>query len=232
MLELSIVIVIIGLIVAGISAGQSLVDGAKKKQLATELTQYKVAINGFRLAYGALPGDITNAYDYWGATCDATEDNCNGNGDKQITASNGPDAHESFRAWQHLYLAGLVDQEYTGVGQGTGNEAVVGVNVPFAPLRNTLGIMLLSQGLYITSPTRLTFRVGYNSTNNALNQGLTAPEAYYYDNKFDDGKPLQGLIRAYHPSFGAPNCRTVNNATADYPLSRTTQEQCTLYWQF
>ncbi len=234
LLELSIVIVIIGLIVAGISAGQSLIDASKRKQAVTQLEQYKTAINGFRLAYGALPGDINNAYDYWGAACDATEDNCNGNGNKNIEYTSGPSANESLRSWQHLYLAELIDQEYTGIGQGTGNEAVPNVNVPLFAFKNNLGIALYNTSLYgVSSPARLTFRIGLNATNSSPTSGVTAPESYYYDSKFDDGKPLQGIIRSMHHVNGTPQCRTSNNALlAEYPLSRTTQEECTFFWQF
>ena len=66
LLELSIVIVIIGLIVAGISAGQSLVRQAQIRGLTNEVAQMEVAFNSFRLQYDAIPGDMANAGDYWG----------------------------------------------------------------------------------------------------------------------------------------------------------------------
>ena len=55
LLELSIVIVVIGLIVAGISAGQSLVRQASLKSLISERDQYTTAVNTYKLQYNALP---------------------------------------------------------------------------------------------------------------------------------------------------------------------------------
>ena len=66
LLELSIVIVIIGLIVAGISAGQSLVQQAKLRSLVSESGNILTAVNSFRMQYDALPGDMNTAQSYWG----------------------------------------------------------------------------------------------------------------------------------------------------------------------
>jgi prepilin-type N-terminal cleavage/methylation domain-containing protein len=65
LVELSIVIVIIGLIVAGVTAGQSLVAAAKIQSQITELKKYEVAYNIFKLEYNAVPGDMSNAISYW-----------------------------------------------------------------------------------------------------------------------------------------------------------------------
>src|SRR4051812_24230032 len=90
LVELSIVIVIIGLIVAGITAGNSLIKQAKIRQSITQLTSYKTAINTFKLTYNYLPGDMPTAYNFWGTpgACTNTQSSvgahagCNGNGDR------------------------------------------------------------------------------------------------------------------------------------------------------
>jgi prepilin-type N-terminal cleavage/methylation domain-containing protein len=56
LIELSIVIVIIGLIVAGVVAGQSLVKQSKLYSIITDVSRYKVSVNTFRLTYNAIPG--------------------------------------------------------------------------------------------------------------------------------------------------------------------------------
>ena len=66
LVELSIVIVIIGLIVGGVTAGQSLVEAAKMQSQISELRKYEVAFNIFKLEYDAIPGDFSQASDYWG----------------------------------------------------------------------------------------------------------------------------------------------------------------------
>lgn len=111
LLELAIVIVIIGLIVAGISAGQSLVSAAKARSVISESEQYKLAFNNFRLQYGhnSFPGDFDQANSYWpGCGVGAAEADCNGDGDSLISRSSTADDSEQLRAWQHLSLAGLI----------------------------------------------------------------------------------------------------------------------------
>ena len=57
LVELSIVIVIIGLIVAGVTAGQSLVRSAKLQSLVSKINEYSTAYNSFYLQYNSLPGE-------------------------------------------------------------------------------------------------------------------------------------------------------------------------------
>ncbi len=58
LIELSIVLIIIGLLVAGITGGQSLIKSAKMRTIVTEIRNYEQALNSFYLLKGYLPGDI------------------------------------------------------------------------------------------------------------------------------------------------------------------------------
>ena len=123
LIELSIVVVIIGLIVAGVVGGQALVNQSKIRTLINEINQYQIAVNTFKLEYNNLPGDIPNAHDYWGNNCDSIASRCNGNGNKIVGwnledsgSSLGSQDHEPFRQAQHLSLAGLLSSNYTGAG--------------------------------------------------------------------------------------------------------------------
>ena len=58
LIELSIVLIIIGLLVAGITGGQSLIKSAKMRTITTEIRNYEQALNSFYLLKGYLPGDI------------------------------------------------------------------------------------------------------------------------------------------------------------------------------
>ena len=49
LIELSIVIVIIGLIVAGVVGGQVLVKQAKLKGVVSDVEKYRTALNAFKL---------------------------------------------------------------------------------------------------------------------------------------------------------------------------------------
>ncbi len=66
LLELSIVLVIIGLLASGVMVGQSLVRGAELRSVMNDHNKILSATNAFRLKYNALPGDMRNATAFWG----------------------------------------------------------------------------------------------------------------------------------------------------------------------
>ena len=61
LIELSIVLVIIGLIVGGVLVGQELIRAAGIRATISQVEQYQTAANTFFDKFGALPGDITPA---------------------------------------------------------------------------------------------------------------------------------------------------------------------------
>ncbi|MGH9519816.1 MAG: type II secretion system protein [Terriglobales bacterium] len=61
LIEMAIVLVIIGLIVGGVLAGQDLIRAAEVRATITQIEKYQTAVNTFRGKYDALPGDINAA---------------------------------------------------------------------------------------------------------------------------------------------------------------------------
>jgi prepilin-type N-terminal cleavage/methylation domain-containing protein len=60
LIELSIVLVIIGLIVGGVLVGRDLIAAAQMRSLITQIEKYNTAVNTFRTKYdNILPGDMT-----------------------------------------------------------------------------------------------------------------------------------------------------------------------------
>src|SRR5438552_4058186 len=66
LVELSIVLVILGLLVGGILSGQSLIRAAELRSVTTEFSRYLAAVQSFKDKYFALPGDMANATAFWG----------------------------------------------------------------------------------------------------------------------------------------------------------------------
>src|SRR4051794_31617755 len=129
LLELSIVLVIIGLITGGIMAGRQMVRAAELRSVMSDLSKYQTTVNTFREKYQGLPGDMKNAESYWGTASGGCPDGagtgtqtCNGNGNNQVEGiTSVADPYETFRFWQHLANAGLVEGQYTGVTGGASN---------------------------------------------------------------------------------------------------------------
>src|ERR1700746_416796 len=61
LIELSIVLVIIGLIVGGVLVGQDLIRAAEVRATISQIEKYNTAVNTFRGKYNALPGDLNAA---------------------------------------------------------------------------------------------------------------------------------------------------------------------------
>lgn len=210
LVELSIVLVILGLLTGGILTGQSLIRAAELRSVTTEFQTYQTAVHTFRDKYFALPGDMTNATDFWGAahstpaTCKTTAstgtETCNGNGDGRIrtdaTASN-----EWFRFWQHLANAGLIEGSYTGVGGSGGTQhAVIGTNIPASKLRNggwsieTLGAYGGNSNIFGLDYGTLMSFGSATSASPSYGALLTPEEVWNIDSKLDDGRPATGKV--------------------------------------
>lgn len=99
-MELSIVLVILGLLTGGILAGQLLIRAAELRSVTTEYNRYVTAVQSFRDKYFALPGDMNNAAAFWGAadgstgntaacvtTASTSTATCNGDGNGIVSPS-------------------------------------------------------------------------------------------------------------------------------------------------
>ncbi len=59
LIELSIVLVIIGLIVGGVLVGQDLIKAAEIRATISQYEKYNAAMNTFRTKYNGMPGDLS-----------------------------------------------------------------------------------------------------------------------------------------------------------------------------
>lgn len=66
LVELSIVLVIIGLLAGGILAGRDLIHAAEIQKQIRQVQEYQLAFNTFLLKYKCIPGDCPNATEYFG----------------------------------------------------------------------------------------------------------------------------------------------------------------------
>lgn len=140
LIELSIVLVIIGLIIGGVLVGRDMIKAAELRSVITDVERYKTAVNTFRGKYNCLPGDCANATDFFGIAIVCPDGlgrgTCNGNSDGVIylfTTGLATYNFENFRAWQQLGYAGLIGAHLTGAGvtiDGQVEDNVIGVNVP------------------------------------------------------------------------------------------------------
>ena len=60
LIELSIVLIIIGLLIAGIIGGKSLIESAKIRNVINEFNNLEKSIYAFKVIKDRLPGDVNN----------------------------------------------------------------------------------------------------------------------------------------------------------------------------
>lgn len=217
LVELSIVIVIIGLLVGGVVAGKNIVKSAQLRSVITDVNSYKVAVSSFKLQYNALPGDMSNAYSYWGAGCGANTsgntDSCNGNNDRRILSGLSTSAPvEDLLFWKHLKLAGLISGSYTGVTNGAAARYTPNSNTPGLSISG--GTVVAIYGPYtMYSTAGNSFMVASTSATGGgwVNRGdlLTPAEASSIDAKVDDGLATAGHVyglRSQSAETGGAGC--------------------------
>ncbi|MEY4592049.1 MAG: hypothetical protein RIR18_944 [Pseudomonadota bacterium] len=169
LIELSMVLVIIGLLLAGVLKGTELINQARMRNIGSSLEGLSVAFQTYQERYRSLPGDDAVAQSRWPSSAS------NGNGDRIVcgayhggtggSACSG--ASESSLIWQHLRSAGLL------AGSGSGN-----------PEHPGNGIFGVQYG-------------GYGMTRHILCAShLPGSIAGSIDRQFDDGLANQGDIRA------------------------------------
>lgn len=215
--EFSVVVVMIGVLLAGITYSQKLVQGYKLRAVISEAKQIKASFLTFKQAHGASPGDFQYAFALWGAASGCTNNDvntvatgCNGNGDGLIGA--GSWNREGILMWLHLSYGDFYPGRFPGPGGLVSNNVIIGEHVPasafkpagyhfFDPATSRLGIWL---------------EIGAKTTNDRpVTNFLTGYEASMIDKKADDGAADTGDIQAnaingYPPAGGgwADYCTT------------------------
>ena len=257
LVELSMVLVVIGLIIGGVVVGRDLLRASELQTVLREKERYTAAVVAFTNKYNALPGDMTNATKYWGTAnggCpwpwDPAGGTCNGDGNGQICGYAdywNVLCEESLLVWQHLGMAGLIPGSYVGVfGLSYPNQAyeVTALNIPASKVGVTLGWSLMyrcltgnSGGIYFTNlPCAHVLFFGTADTGGnqswlgqASYAALTTREALGLDQKTDDGLPGTGTVLALpQGSPFTPHCATTDIVTtARYDLTRSGL-QCSL----
>jgi prepilin-type N-terminal cleavage/methylation domain-containing protein len=231
LVELSIVLVIIGLILGGVMVGRSMIRSMQVNRVASDLEAYVAAAQMFVDKYQGLPGDITNATTFWGATV------ANGNGNGQLDAAGAVStAGELFGAWEQMALAGLIKGKYSGLaGAGGVQHAVPGTNAPKGSLSATVFAWLYrgmqsASGSYYDGYLGNTIWFGTaNTADVPYTAALTPGEAYAIDLKIDDGVPGTGNLQT---QWNVNTCNTGTASTGPTSTYLTTSTAVTCFLIF
>jgi prepilin-type N-terminal cleavage/methylation domain-containing protein len=237
LVELSIVLVILGLLTGGILGGQALIRAAELRSVSADFSRYQTAAMTFRDKYFALPGDMSNATAFWGAAdsgdglgndCTDIASNspstCNGNGNG-LVESNSP---ESFRFWQHLANAALIEGSFTGRTGGALGTWIVnaGLNSPSSKISSSAwSFRWIGPQSGDANTWARDYGQGYgfgrSGSYYTLDPILSSVDTWNIDTKIDDGKPGLGRLVVYSVNV-CSNTTDGNNVNAEYLLNSTT----------
>jgi prepilin-type N-terminal cleavage/methylation domain-containing protein len=242
LLEMSLVLVAIGLLAGGVVAGTALIRASELRSVAKEAQQYRVAVGAFKEKYNALPGDMKNATRFWGRADNGTfagqcadpvnnvgtgTQTCNGDGNGRVAEwTAGVIYSETFRFWQHLANAELIGGKFTGIiGPGGAYHSKIGVNSPRSKFSPGGWTVEHAPQWYAGSSIEFAvaagqfFEIGAETSGNCTQGALFTPEeAFDIDKKIDDGRPGLGKITAIQWDI----CTLASSAgelTADYDFT-------------
>lgn len=196
LIELSLVLVIIGLVIGGVLVGKDLIKSAETRSAVSLITQIETATLTFRTKYNCIVGDCPNATDIFGnyanyATCNAMTNGVgNGNGNGIIDFGGGAWWQcENVMAIKTLALSGLLPA--STVSPCWNSVAVFnGINDKCAYFYN--------DDLYVQVPARKLNTLNFSGLSNtgSLATATASPiQTWQMDLKLDDGVPNTGKFR-------------------------------------
>jgi prepilin-type N-terminal cleavage/methylation domain-containing protein len=196
LVELAIVIVIIGLLVGGVMAGQSLVVSSKITREVSDFNTYRAAYLMFKDKYNCIAGDCPNATLYLdSAKCDQIvygTFSCNGDGNQKYDVW-WPDS-DVTRFWAHLSLANLL-KNVNILAFSNYKKSNIWDNVTYSPTYGRTAWFSYIPGSaplqnYIYAGVAVAGSGGFGSAFEPM-------VVYRMDSKIDDGVASTGIIRGY-----------------------------------
>ena len=209
LIEMSIVLVIIGLIVGGVLVGRDLIKAAEIRAQVSQIQKFRTATNSFKLKYGYLPGDIPNtdvlAFGLKARMLVANK----GNGIISGYWSTIEDEGSLF--WSDLGDTGMIEGKFLGVTvawQACQNGGAIKNYIPPAKLGNNMYVYVMYDGVVPgnggewadINRNKNYFGIGHVTEVCGFNicgefdvyDKITAIDAYNIDTKIDDGLPQSG----------------------------------------
>ena len=219
LVEISIVMIIVGLLIGGVFGGMKLIDNANIQKTVQDLKAIESAALTFRDTYRALPGDIRTPNTRI-SNCTVAPCATAGNGDRVLGIATWSGAiintDENFTFWHHLQAANLLQMDFRNT-----TDMNFGEGQPSAPIIDGYRVVNITTNLWGCANVA-DFRASLtltNTSNAALNvapatSALSCRVLSILDRKADNEDPHTGKIIA---SNCAASCASLvyNESAAD-----------------
>lgn len=250
LVELAIVVIIIGIIITGVTAGGNIVRASKGSSLISEMAYYKEGSTKFQEIYKYIPGDMPpaiacNAFGNTqaGLTCSGT---LNTGGNNRIDDNSGSSYHENTLAFHQLYAAKITSfspkSNYNSISNIAGGS--------FPPSNSYLkegggwafiGKVQPETGVYFSGILRMGGGIATITNSNSIMGSGVVPVAIAadIDRKIDQAdSPLKGKFfvtgsgcyvgasdSAYYPAENSTSLCTINYANDDSTFTGNSSNQ-------
>jgi len=213
LIELSIVLVIIGLVIGGVLVGRDLISAAAVRSQISQIEKYQTAVRTFNLKYGGLPGDLSPSIA--GQFGLIVGSNCGGvnqgerDGNGLLDGAISPNIYsqvygETGLFWQDLSSSLLIDATIPNSG-GLAIGCNTCISLSASQISQYFPLAKIGNGNYIYVYEDNGYNwfgvLGINgisacSNMNATFTAIPVIQAYNIDKKIDDAIPALGNIQA------------------------------------
>jgi prepilin-type N-terminal cleavage/methylation domain-containing protein len=218
LIELSVVLVIIGLVVGGVLVGQDLIRAAEFRADVATIEKLGSAVSTFQLKYNGLPGDLPNASNFFPGVS-YIKGYGGRNGDGAIDA--GPNNEglinaETAAAFEDLALAEFVNLKPFAANDPNNNQP----GIAYPVLRRGAGLVIFhpagraGHAFRTVAPASMPGQYTVNANSN-----LSAADALAFDTKIDDGLPYTGAVVARRCNYVDHNMDVIYSAANGLPAT-------------
>ena len=188
LVELSIVLVIIGLLIGGILVAQSMIRSTKIQAFVRQLGQFDAAVENFYTTYGELPGDS------------AKFDSAVGNSDDSINCASDTFDQECPYFWPQLSAVGLKSETGANYVPTYANTFPFSApNAPKAKIGTNSGVIVRSSNDDYGKVVNVYYIGNWTASTAAdtihLDNSISGPDALAVDTKIDDGNGTTGNVQ-------------------------------------
>ncbi len=216
LIELSIVLIIIGLLIAGVTGGASLIKSSELRAAVGEARAFATSVNGFYNQFNAYPGDYGTVISVSGAYGD-------NDGTIEYVGGGGGTAYEARAAWIQMKAAAILDSNLLSGATSLvapGSSAAFGVNIPASKIKSAgwdfdyasgQNVVVLTGAITVANTDLI-------STPNATG-AITPTDALSIDTKVDDGVANTGKVRGVLSGCFSAGVYTTSSSTRACAIS-------------
>lgn len=207
LIELSIVLVIVGLIVGGVLVGRDLIRAAEVRSAIVQIEKYNTAVNTFRSKFNAIPGDMHTSvaaqFGFANSACAGTVGLRDGNGIIEGYAgccgSLDQGGGETGLFWNDLSSSvggNLIEGAFTSsTCTSAPSTTDYAAYFPLSKLGSGAYVYVYSDNYNYYG---MSFISNFGTGEIHSRVFLSVMQAYNIDSKMDDGKPTTGRVLARH----------------------------------